>query len=118
MSDDNIENLPSIDDFFEEENSEGLPSIEEFITEEPIANRANDPGEQGGFGGGAGKEEEEDEEELKEEVNITNLTEVLRLISDVRRDIPNIPEIKTYDEELSLLSEQIIEVRESIPEVP
>ena len=83
MSEDNLENLPSIDDITGE-NSE-LPSIDDFIVEEPVTNRSNNPGEQGGFGGGAGQEEEEeDEEELKEEVNITNLTEVLRLISDVR----------------------------------
>ena len=114
MSEDNLENLPSIDDITGD-NSE-LPSIDDFIVEEPITNRSNDPGKQGGFGSGEGQEEEE--EELEEEVSVTNLTEVLRLISDVRRDIPNIPEIKTYDEELRLLSEQIIEVRKSIPEVP
>ena len=114
MSEDNLENLPSIDDITGD-NSE-LPSIDDFIVEEPITNRSNDPGKQGGFGSGEGQEEEE--EELEEEVSVTNLTEVLRLISDVRRDISNIPEIKTYDEELRLLSEQIIEVRKSIPEVP
>ena len=55
MSDDNIENLPSNNDFFEEKNPEELPSIEEFITEEPITNRSNDPGKQGGFGSGEGQ---------------------------------------------------------------
>ena len=62
------ENLPSIDDFTEDNSKlpsvddiikeEELPSVDEFIIEDPIANRANNPGEQGGFGGGAGKEEE------------------------------------------------------------
>ena len=100
MSDDNIENLPSINDFLEEENSEELPSIEEYVEKE---------------------EEVIEEEKIEEPVLETtagDLTEVLRLISDVRRDIPNIPEIKCYDEELRLLSEELIELRKSIPEVP
>ena len=118
------ENLPSIDDFTEDNSKlpsvddiikeENLPSIEEFVVEEPTM-RANDPGEQGGFGGGAGQEEEiEEEEEAEEE----DLTEVLRLINDLRRDIPDIPEIKYYDEELKQLSEQVESIRESIPEIP
>ena len=50
MSEDNLENLPSIDDITGD-NSE-LPSIDDFIVEEPITNRSNDPGKQGGFGSG------------------------------------------------------------------
>ena len=117
------ENLPSIDDFTEDNSKlpsvddvikeENLPSIEEFVVEEPTM-RANDPGEQGGFGGGAGQEEREEEEEEEAE----DLTEVLRLINDLRRDIPDIPEIKYYDEELKQLSEQVESIRESIPEIP
>ena len=104
--------LPSIDDFAEDNSNlpsaediikeEDLPSVEEFIVEEPTM-RANDPGEQGGFGGGAGKEEEEKEEEEEPE----DLTEVIRLINDLRRDIPDVPEIKYYDKELKQLSEQV-----------
>ena len=30
-----------------------------------------------------------------------DLTEIIRLISDVRKDIPEIPEIKYYDDELN-----------------
>ena len=98
MSDDNLENLPSINDFLEE--SEVLPSVDEFIEEE--------------------KEEEILEETIEEpaiEAKAADLTEVLRLISDVRRDIPDIPEIKSYDEPLQQLSEQLELVRESIPVV-
>ena len=40
MSDDNIENLPSINDFLERK-SEELPSIDDFIEKEPITNRSN-----------------------------------------------------------------------------
>jgi hypothetical protein len=101
--------LPSIDDIIKEEN---LPSVEDFIVEEPTM-RANDPGEDGGFGGGANNTEDEEEEEEAED-----LTEVLRLINDLRRDIPDVPEIKYYDEELQQLSEQVEQIRESIPEVP
>ena len=86
------ENLPSIDDFTEDNSKlpsiddiikeENLPSVEEFIEEE--------------------KEDivEEKIEEPVEEEETGDLTEVLRLINDVRRDIPDIPEIKYYDEEL------------------
>ena len=31
-----------------------------------------------------------------------DLTEIIRLISDVRKDIPEIPEIKYYDSELEI----------------
>jgi len=42
-----------------------------------------------------------------------DLTEIIRLISDVRKDIPEIPEIKYYDDELKSIIERI----EGIPEV-
>ena len=57
----------------------------------------------------------EDGELVKEEAD---LTEILRLINNVRKDIPDIPEIKYYDEELKQLSEQVEQVRDSIPEIP
>ena len=88
-------NLPSAEDIIKEEN---LPSVEDFIEKE---------------------EEDIVEEKIEEPVEeAEDLTEVIRLINDVRKDIPNIPEIKYYDEELRVLSEQLIEVRESIPTVP
>ena len=86
------EQLPSIDDFYEE-----LPSVEEVIKEEnlPSVDEFIE------------KEEEEIVEETIEEPVIEeaeDLTEVIRLINDVRRDIP---EIKYYDEPLEKLSEQV-----------
>ena len=71
--------LPSIDDFYEE-----LPSVEEVIKEEnlPSVDEFIE------------KEEEEIVEETIEEPVIEDaedLTEVIRLINDVRKDIPNIP---------------------------
>ena len=104
----NNSNLPSINDFAG--NYEDLPSIEEFL-EQSIS-----PEEESNL--------EIDENEVKSvEKNIekTNndgiLVEVLRLISDVRKDIPEIPEIKSYDEELDRLSKEIQGIREEIPEV-
>ena len=98
--------LPSIDDFYEE-----LPSIDEIIKEEKELPSVDEFVE---------KEEEEIEDatpcSLEEEAQ--DLTEIVRLINDVRKDIPNIPEIKYYDEELEKLSEQVELVRDSIPEIP
>ena len=105
------EQLPSIDDFYEELPSveevikeENLPSVDEFIEEEPP------------------RPEEEIADALRvEEIepeDVQDLTEVVRLINDVRRDIPNIPEIKYYDEPLQKLSEYVEQIKESIPEIP
>ena len=85
--------LPSVEDFITEENAEELPSVQDFIVEE--------------------KEEIiETVEEVEEEPQI-DLTEVIRLINDVRKDIPDIPEVKYYDQELEQLSEKI----SSLPEI-
>ena len=104
------ENLPSIDDFTEDNSK--LPSVDDIIKEENLPS-VEDFIE---------KEEEdiveEQIEESVEEVEAEDLTEVIRLINDLRRDIPDVPEIKYYDEELKQLSEQVEEIRESIPEVP
>ena len=74
--DDIYEELPSVEEVIKEEN---LPSVDEFIE----------------------KEEEDIVEETIEEPVIEeaeDLTEVIRLINDVRKDIPDIPEIRYYDE--------------------
>ena len=65
--------LPSVDEFIKEEKE--LPSIDEFVE----------------------KEEEEIVEEVEEEIvaDTQDLTEIVRLINDVRKDIPDIPEIKS-----------------------
>ena len=103
--------LPSIDDFYEELPSveevikeENLPSVDVFIEEEPP------------------RPEEEIADALRvEEIepeDVQDLTEVVRLINDLRRDIPDIPEIKYYDEPLQKLSEYVEQIKESIPEIP
>ena len=109
MTEDN-KNLPSIDDFLMYE--EGLPSVEDSIekNEEKLPS-VEDYIE---------KEEEEEQEEIQEEpvVETEDLTEVLRLINDVRRDIPDIPEVKYYDDELAQLSEQITQIKTELSEAP
>ena len=91
--------LPSVDEFIKEEKE--LPSIDEFVeTEEEVT------------------EEPPDTAPCSIEEEAQDLTEIVRLINDVRKDIPDIPEIKYYDEELEKLTEQIEQVRDSIPEPP
>ena len=108
------EKLPSIDDFYEE-----LPSVDELITEEklPSVDEFIEPPRP--------EEEIADEIRKSEEPVDTapcsieeQYTEFVRLVNDVREDIPEIPEIKYYDEQIAELSTTIEEVRESIPEVP
>ena len=97
-------NLPSMDDFLHEED---LPSVEDYVE----------------------KEEEKIEEEsvtiedaegkpFLEVVDINSLSELVRLINDVRRDIPEIPEVKSYDAELEVICEVIDNLKEQIPTVP
>jgi len=98
-------NLPSLDDFLVEED---LPSVEDYIE----------------------KEEEELEEQTQtiEDADGNTFAEVedvvppwpelIRMINDVREEIPDIPEIKYYDNELEKICEIIDELREDIPEVP
>ena len=106
-------NLPSIDDLIIEEK---LPSVDDFIEpprpEEEIADLYNADSADYDFGSvGAGNTAIDTGPCSIEETQ--DLTEIIRLISDVRKDIPEIPEIKYYDEELKSILERI----EGIPEV-
>ena len=116
MSDD-YKNLPSIDDF--SESLEELPSVAELLEEEDL------PSVEGYI-----EKEEEIEEAVQTIENSDGETfaevkdivppwpELLRLVNDVKESIPEIPEIKSYDNELQELLTHIEEVKESIPEVP
>ena len=95
--DDFYEELPSIDEIIKEEKE--LPSVDEFVEKEEVIEEPPDTAP-------CSIEEAQD------------LTEIVRLINDVRKDIPDIPEIKYYDDELEKLSEQVELVRDSIPEIP
>ena len=101
-----LSKLPSADDFIKED----LPSVEEFIEEEEIIE------EQIKTLFEKVREEEIIEESVSEET-AADLTEILHLIDAVKRDIPEIPEIKYYDEELEKLTEYIGQVYDCIPEV-
>ena len=100
--------LPSIDEFLTEEVAEELPSVEDFIEGE--------------------KTEIKEEIQTIEDLNGNSFVEVediilpwhelIRLINDVRKDIPEIPEIKYYDKELENLFEQISQIKNEIPTVP
>ena len=112
MSDD-YKNLPSIDDFAE--SSEELPSITELLEEDDL------PSVEGYI-------EVEEEVQTIEDANgevfaevkdiVPPWPELLRLVNDVKESIPEIPEIKSYDNELQELLTHIEQVKESIPEVP
>ena len=106
-------NLPSIDDLIIEEK---LPSVDDFIEpprpEEEIADLINADSADYDFSSvGAGNTAIDTGPCSIEETQ--DLTEIIRLISDVRKDIPEIPEIKYYDDELKSIIERI----EGIPEV-
>ena len=137
MSQDSIENLPSIDDYKSEElpsldsilEEYKLPSVEDFKEkeEEVVEEEKNTCGEGEYFCNDEqkckpipkGHKVLPDGELVKES---QDLTEVLHLINAVRKDIPEIPEIRYYDDQLEQLSEHIEEVRtslrEEIPEIP
>ena len=112
MSDD-YKNLPSIDDFTE--SLEELPSVADLLEEKDL------PSVEGYI---------EVEEEVQTIENSDGETfaevkdivppwpELLRLVNDVKESIPEIPEIKSYDNELQELLTHIEQVKESIPEVP
>ena len=122
--------LPSVDEFIKDEQE--LPSVNDFIenpdeSDEIEAAKLEEKKKECGEGEYFCNDEQkckpipkghkvlEDGELVKEEAD---LTEILRLINNVRKDIPDIPEIKYYDEELKQLSEQVELVRDSIPEIP
>ena len=101
-------NLPSIDDFITEENAEELPSVEDFIEkEEEVISEATQTIEDANG---------ESFAEVKDIV--PPWPELVKMVNDVRADIPDIPEIKYYDKELEDLAEQISQIRDEIPEVP
>jgi len=100
--------LPSIKDFIAEEKAGELPSVEDYIEEkEEILTEATQT------------IEDADGNSFTEVKDIVPpWPELVKMINDIREDIPNIPEIKYYDKELKDLAEQISRVRDEILEVP
>ncbi len=122
LTEDVVEALPSVEDFIEEEKDQienlleevnlELPSIEDFICEEEDLSEES-INVYGDFNGTLIVVDSEENENQSEENLIDTIKE---LIADVRKDIPDIPEIKYYDDELEKLCEIIDQVRLEIPE--
>ena len=89
-------NLPSVEDVKEDND---LPSVEDYIEEETVT-----------------IEDAEGNTFAEVEDIIPPWPELLKIINDVREEIPDIPEIKYYDAELEKLCEIVDEVRNEIPE--
>ena len=97
--------LPSYKDFMEKKKE--LPSVEDYITETNqnyIQEETQTIEDVNG----------ESFLEVSDIVNAPEWSELVRLVNDVRKDIPEIPEIKYYDSELSEICEKIIEIQENL----
>jgi hypothetical protein len=111
----NNNNLPSVDEFITEEVDEQLPSVEDYIEKEEVTDLNEESiNVSGDFNGTLIVGDSKDQENQSEGYLIAK---ILELISEVRKDIPEIPEIKYYDEELERLCEIVDQVRSEIPEV-
>ena len=107
--------LPSVDEFLTEETEQELPSVEDFIEKEEVIDLNEESiNVSGDFNGTLVVGDSKGQENQSEGYLIAK---ILELISEVRKDIPEIPEIKHYDEELQRLSEIVDQVRSEIPEV-
>ena len=80
-----LETLPSVEDYIKEDENAELPSVEEYIEIEEAVQTIEDA---------------EGNTFAEVEDIIPPFPELIRLINDVRKDIPDIPEIKYYDKEL------------------
>ena len=129
-----IADLPSIDEFIVEPE---LPSISQFLEEEkkscpegeyfcndeqkckpiPEGHKVLDDGE-------LVKEEIYDDADGNPKIEVVDVIqapqwgELVRMVNDVRKEIPEIPEIKDYEPELEQISATIQQVKEEIPIVP
>jgi len=110
----NNNNLPSVNEFITEEVDAQLPSVEDYIEKEEVELNEESINVSGDFNGTLVVSDSKDSENQSEGYLIAK---ILELISEVRKDIPEIPEIKYYDEELERLCEIVDQVRSEIPEV-
>ena len=100
--------LPSINDFLNEEDENKLPSVEEFIAKEELNEEDTISIEDANGNPFL---------EVTDVVKAPEWSELIRMVNDVRESIPDIPEVKYYDDKLKKLEEHIEEVKENIPEV-
>ena len=98
--------LPSIEDIVGQ--AEELPSVEDFMMKENIQEQSQII----------------DDAEGNPKIEVTDVVQapewaaLVQMVNDVRRDIPQIPEIKNYDKELEAICEIIDQIKEDIPVVP
>jgi len=100
-----IANLPSIDEFIVEP---ALPSVEEFLEKEEVVEEVQTIEDADG----------NSFLEVEDVIKAPEWGELVRMVNDVRNDIPEIPEIKDYAPELEELSASIKQVKDEIPVVP
>ena len=98
--------LPSIEDIVGQ--TVLLPSVEEYLQEESVEEDIQVIDDLDG----------NPSIEISDVVKAPEWGELLRLINNVRENIPEIPEIKTYDKELEAICEIIDDIKASIPVVP
>ena len=94
----NPDDLPSVEEFKEE----NLPSVEDFLektVEEETQTIENSDGES--F------------LEVTDVVQAPEWSELVRLVNDVRKDIPKVPEIRYYDEQLEEICAQIAQIQDN-----
>ena len=92
--------LPSYKDFIEEEKE--LPSVEDYITQQPLEEDQTIEDANGNTFA-----------EVIDVIKAPEWAELVKLVNDVRKEIPEIPEIKSYDEEIAQISEKIAEISDN-----
>ena len=105
-----LEDLPSVEDKIVDES---LPTIEDYIEEEEDIETT----------GGISVQEYSPDMQFRDYEFIDIIKrpewkELVGLVNEVRDNIPDIPEIKYYDDDLEKISETIEEIRSEIPIVP
>ena len=107
-------NLPSIE---EQKVDESLPTIEDYIEEEEVVEEDIET-----TGGISVQEYSPDMQfrdyEFIDIIKRPEWKELVGLVNEVRDNIPDIPEIKYYDDDLEKISQTIEELRSEIPVVP
>ena len=100
-----LADLPSIDEFIVEPT---LPSVDDFLPKEELVEEVQTIEDADG----------NSFLEVEDVIKAPEWGELVRMVNDVRNDIPEIPEIKDYAPELEELSASIQQVKDEIPVVP
>jgi hypothetical protein len=108
-----VEGLPSVEDKIVDES---LPTIEDYIEEEVVEEDIETTG-------GISVQEYNPDMQFRDYEFIDIIKrpewkELVGLVNEVRDNIPDIPEIKYYDDDLEKISQTIEELRSEIPVVP